>query len=191
MISVFEDVYEPSEDTFLLLKLIDRIGGGFSVGLDMGCGTGVAGLYALYKGYVKRVFFTDINPNAVYNTVYNLLLNGFEHRGITIYSDRSNPLRRGVIDIVFSNPPYLPGEPRDIYDEALLAGVKGYERVVSFIDEAYRVLRRGGYLLIIFSSLSGEDIVFKYLVGKGFRVVDVLREHYFFEDIIGVGAVKV
>jgi release factor glutamine methyltransferase len=184
-------VYEPAEDTFLLLKLIDRIGGEFSLGLDMGCGTGIAGLYALYKGYVRRVVFTDINPYAVNNTVYNLMLNRFEDRGIVIYTDRSNPLREDMFDIVFSNPPYLPGKPRDIYDESLVAGVKGYKKIIMFIDEAFRVLRRGGYLLLIFSSLSHENIVFKYLIGKGFRVVDFLREHYFFEDIIGVGAVKI
>ena len=46
--------------------------------LDMGCGSGVLGIYAAMKG-AAEVLFIDIDPWSVRNTAENLELNGFGH----------------------------------------------------------------------------------------------------------------
>lgn len=113
-----------------------------------------------------------------------------DHRGLAINTELAYGISDYTADIVYANPPYLPGEASNVYELSLLAGRRGYEAILEFIDEAYRVLKRGGVLLLIFSSLSGENRVFKHLIMRGFRIIHLLKKHFFFEDIIGVGAVK-
>ncbi len=132
----------------------------------------------------------DVNYYALMNTIHNLLINKLIHRGLVLGINDFNPLLEDFFDIVLANPPYLPGTPQDIYDYALLAGPYGYEAVLDFIDNAYRLLHVDGILLIVFSSLSGEEKVFEFLTRKCFRIRKVIRKHFFFEDIIGVEAVK-
>ncbi len=192
MISVFENVYEPSDDTWLLIDALAEANPSGRVGVDLGSGTGVVGLVML-KNMISEVnVFIDINPYAVLNTMYNLYLNRLDHRGLVVQGDVNTPLlKQGVADIVVANPPYLPGEKiEDIVDRALLAGPQGFEAIAEFIKFSSRVLRMNGLLFLVYSSLSNPEVVKNLIVENCFRVLKTWVKHVFFEDIFVVEAVK-
>ena len=71
-LTIHSQVYEPAEDTFLLLEnLADYVKGERII--DVGCGCGIIGLYTLTVG-AKEAILTDINPHAVENAKINACL---------------------------------------------------------------------------------------------------------------------
>jgi release factor glutamine methyltransferase len=187
-IGVFENVYEPSDDTWLLIEIIRRNKEHYLC-LDLGSGTGIIGIYLLKNNICQRVVFIDVNEYALLNTQYNLYLNRLLGNGVVMSTNNYNSLVNNYFELVTANPPYLPGESRDIYDEALISGPRGYEKVLYFINFAYNVLRCNGYLYLVYSSLSNPKIVEGYL-SRFFIIRRKVSRHFFFEDIIGVEAVK-
>lgn len=160
--------------------------------LDLGCGSGVIGLYLIKKNVCRKMFFVDLNPYATENTLLNLLFNGVLNRSVIVLSDEVNV---NTVDLVVSNPPYLPRDEYCCvwdYDELnVIGGVEGYETALRFIDIASRVLKPRGLLFIVYSSLSKPEVIEKYLELKGFRVFLSRVKRFFYEEIFSVGAVKV
>lgn len=70
--------------------------------LDMGCGTGVLGIMALYCG-AKHATFVDIDTNSVANTIENLALNGYgiDDKNNTVLNSDSVP--QGQFDLILAN----------------------------------------------------------------------------------------
>jgi release factor glutamine methyltransferase len=89
----------------------------------------------------------------------------------------------GTVDLVVSNPPYVPLDERDLVDpevrdhdpaEALWAGEDGLEVIRRVIDRALVLLRPGGRLVIEHSDRHGE-VVPQLMTAAGFR--DVRGHH--------------
>lgn len=77
---------------------------GLSV-LDMGCGSGVLGIYAAMRG-ASEVVFVDIDPWSVRNTEENLELNGMKDRGLEVREGGAHVLTEsdhGRFDVVIAN----------------------------------------------------------------------------------------
>jgi len=74
--------------------------------LDMGCGSGVLGIYAAHSG-AKEVMAIDIDPWSVRNTRENLSLNGMnESESFAVREggvDRLSDLDNGHFDVVIAN----------------------------------------------------------------------------------------
>jgi len=191
-LAVFESVYEPSDDTWLLINFVekrlkDRV---LDACLDLGCGTGVIGLFLLSRGFCRVVVFSDIAESAVENTRYNILLNSLGFRAMIVASDVfGDALREESFDLIASNPPYLPGVPRESYELALLGGLKGYETILEFIEIAERILRRRGLLYIVYSSLSKPEVVEDRL-SESFEIKARDSKAFFYETIYVVEAEK-
>ena len=124
------EVYEPAEDTFLLVDALD-IKQGDSV-FEIGTGSGLIGLYCASIG--ADVICSDINPIAVELVKKNLLMNkekiigSFEVR----LGDLFSVLNIGdEFDIVVFNPPYLPTTKEEKvggwFDKAVDGGADGLE----------------------------------------------------------------
>ena len=170
-----EPVYKPSEDSYLLLRHVERLVSGEV--LDMGTGSGVQAVAAALKEGVSTVTAADINPAALIEA---------ERRGkaagvLTKMRFALSDLFRGVegcFDWIVFNPPYLPseGEP----DEASWAGGgDGGDIVRRFLVKARGHLKPGGGVLMIYSSLTG-------LSEKDFEgyVAEMLEElHLFYETL--------
>ncbi|MCD6300998.1 MAG: methyltransferase [Staphylothermus sp.] len=188
---VFTNVYEPSDDTWLLLESLEKLNGRkYSVCLDLGSGTGIVGIFLLKSNICERVFFVDINEYALENTAYNIAYNNLWSRGIVIGNDSGECFKEHIFDLVVSNPPYLPGVPKDLYDKALLSGPKGFETITNFIDSVSKIIKRGGLFFLVYSSLSNPSVIEEYLSMKGFSIINKSSKHFFFEDIIVAEAVK-
>lgn len=79
--------------------------------LDMGCGSGVVGIY-LARGKYETVC-VDIDPEAVRLARANAILNGFEARVDVRQGDLFAPVTGETFDLICFSPPYLKGEPGD------------------------------------------------------------------------------
>ncbi len=184
-------MYEPGDDTWLLIESLEKLRGEkYKVCLDLGSGTGIVGIFLLKNNICEKVFFIDINENALENTIYNLINNNLLGRGIAINNRSGNCFKEHVFDLVVSNPPYLPGVPKDLYDKALLSGPSGFETIIDFIDSVSKIIKPGGLFFLVYSSLSDPRVIEEYLSMKGFSIINKFSKHFFFEDIIVVEAVK-
>lgn len=185
-IYVFKNVYEPSDDTWLLMELVEprKING--KVVVDTCSGTGILGIYSWIIGRPRKIVFIDISEQAIANIMFNI-----KHLNLCDYlilrCDLLRCLNEHSVDVVLANPPYLPGIGKDL---DLYGGVHGYEIILDLIIEANRVLRNRGSLFLVYSSLSNEDIIIDYLHKYGFKVYRKKSKHFSFEDIIAIEAIK-
>ena len=102
IIEVFSGVYNPAEDSYLLLKAVEV---NKEILLDMGTSTGIIALHAAKAGAL--VTAVDNNPGAIINTQHNAFCNNLEI--CVVHSDLFSKVT-GSFDLVTFNPPYLPSQ---------------------------------------------------------------------------------
>lgn len=153
------EVYEPAEDTFLLLESI-KINPGQYV-FEIGSGTGIIALACAYKG--AHVICSDINPYAVDLIKKNILENQKKIQGSiqARLGDLYTPLKpKEQFDVIIFNPPYLPLQPaehikdQEWLDIATIGGTDGLQQTKRFIIDMAKYLRKNGCAYTIVSSLS-------------------------------------
>jgi release factor glutamine methyltransferase len=160
---VLPDVFNPKllrSGEFLVQQLsrLDLARPGTRV-LDLGCGSGVAGLAAAMRGC--GVVATDINPSAVRCARINALLNDLETD--VRLGDLFAPVADERFDLVLFNPPYYRGMPRDPLDHAWRSTDVG-ER---FAAQLGTHLAPGGQALVVLSSDGDGGGLLDALDGSG------------------------
>ncbi len=167
-------VYQPAEDSHLLLRYVERLVEGLV--LDMGTGSGVQALGAASKPDVELVVAVDIDPEAVGEADRNLRAAGLRRRVELLIADLFSAFRPlGLFNWIVFNPPYLPSE--GAVDEVSWAGgPRGGEVIERFLRDASRYLRGDGGILLVYSTLTGlDEEAFK---GYGVEVLEVLPLFY-------------
>ena len=144
---MMEDVYEPAEDTFLLLDAIPHFSGK-SV-LEMGCGSGIIAVELASRG--NTVTAVDINPGAVEATLRRAAEMGVEVRGTV--SDLFSAVG-GRYDVIVFNPPYLRCPPGE--DRAVCGGERD-DIIHAFLREAWKYLAPGGRVYLLLSSMNDVE----------------------------------
>jgi release factor glutamine methyltransferase len=182
------EVYKPSEDTWLLLDLFNNSSVTGDICVDLGCGSGVLGIYALLSKRCRRVVFIDIQEDAVKTTSLNVALNRVDVFSLIIQGDACNslPIRESSADIVLANPPYLPfqeGAPRDI---TVNGGVLGYEKTLCFIKASASLLKDNGRFFLVYSTLSKPEIIRSCMESLGFKILAEKTKSLFFESLVAV-----
>ncbi|MBE9507734.1 MAG: methyltransferase, partial [Chloroflexi bacterium] len=104
--------------------------------LDLGCGTGLAGLAAARRAFEGRVVLVDADVRAVESARRTLEANGIAN-GEVLLSDCGSAVLDRRFDVVIANPPFHQGVGVD------------YEVACQFVRDAARVLRRGGRLFLV------------------------------------------
>jgi release factor glutamine methyltransferase len=99
---VERDVYDPSDDTFLLIEAVRRLSPGRF--LDVGTGSGLVAIAAARAGH--DVTATDRSPEALRLARANARLNGV--RLALVRADLLRGLQVDWFEAVVFNPPYLP-----------------------------------------------------------------------------------
>lgn len=172
------EVYQPAEDTQLLLDAArEHVESGDLV-LEVGTGSGyVAAMLSEESGV--RVVGSDLNPVACR-----------EARSHGVEAVRANlvePFRDGRFDLVVFNPPYLPendlAKREDWMEVALTGGETGREVIEPFVETVGRVLTPGGRVLLLVSTLSGVDAVIDAAEEAGFSTAEVAEENFPFETL--------
>lgn len=183
-VKLHPQVYEPAEDTFLLAENLAVKAG--DIALDVGTGTGLIALLMARKA--KFVLGVDINPIAVELARENARLNGIQNIDFKV-SDLFERVN-GKFDVITFNAPYLPGEPEEPIDLALVGGKTGREVLDRFIREVPDYLQPGGVVQIVQSSITGVEETIKRLKKVGLTAKVVAKRHVFFEDIVLINGKK-
>jgi release factor glutamine methyltransferase len=167
-------VYPPSDDTFLLLSIIDprkdeRI-------LEMGCGTGMIALHCAKAG--GSVTAVDINPKAVDCTRANAEINGLDIK--VLHSDLFLDVE-GSFDLIIFNPPYVPDEIRGEIERSWAGGKDGVRVLERFLKDSPKHLAKGGRILVLLSTTM-EDAALQCVLSQFVRE-RLSSKRLFFEEI--------
>jgi release factor glutamine methyltransferase len=158
--------------------------------LDMGCGSGIGGIFALT--WAGRVVAVDINPEAVRCARINALLHGVETRMDVREGDLFAPVMGERFDVVLFNPPYLRGEPRGLFDRALWAT----DVVERFAAGLPARLAPGGHALVLLSSAGDEAAFLDAFRAQGLAVEPIAARSIVSETLtiyrlsLGIGTWK-
>lgn len=144
----YQGAWGPSIDTLLLSHVIDRLDlDRVRAAAEPGCGS--AFLAAVIRDRAKaleRLDVMDIHPGAVLCAKDHL---GSDRRVRVVHGDAMGSLESGTYDLIVCNPPYVP-RPATIEDNAY----EGLGLAVELVQRARELLRPGGRLLLMVSSLS-------------------------------------
>ena len=179
---VFNGVYEPSDDTFLLLSALEKVDVKGKYILELGCGCGIISLYLAYRGGIVEA--VDIDENAVENTIYNANLNDLK---IKVYrSDLFKSVDRSKkFNIIVFNPPYLEDELNDV------SIVGGTELILKFLDEVPRYLKKRGEIYFIINDKNDYGLMYITAYLNNIYLSIILEKKLFFESIFVVRGVKI
>jgi len=146
--------------------------------LDLGSGSGICALVA--ARHTAQVVAVDINPAAVRCLEANALMNELQDHVDARHGDLFSPVRGLRFDLVFFNPPFLLGRPRDTRDaawrgagvaEAFAAGLKDH-------------LQPNGAALLLLSSWGDACPLFvDELSRRGFNQTIVARRYHVNETV--------
>lgn len=190
VLMVDKEVYTPHDDSFLLAEAACWHARGEV--LDLGCGSGIAGLSAVRRCEVTKVTFADLNPIALkcakVNAERNRLASKCEFKETRLFSAFAGQ----KFDTIMFNPPYLPTAPDEVtskLDEAWNGGPDGRRIIDPFLERVAGHLRPNGQLLFLSSSLTNTPKTVKVLRDNGFTVDKVGEKRFFFETLTVIRAV--
>ncbi|AGO13688.1 AaceriAGL186Cp [[Ashbya] aceris (nom. inval.)] len=175
-----EKVYEPSEDSFLLLDCLEKDQAWLrqrqpraSVVCEVGCGSGVVTTFMMQHQVPQPAsvyFATDVSPWALAATTGTVRGNGCRGALSAVRTDLTAGLADGQVDVLVFNPPYVPAEgvPRGPgageraerwLEVALEGGADGMEVTTRMLGVLGRVLASGGVAYILFCARNRPEDV--------------------------------
>ena len=105
--------------------------------LDLGCGTGLAGVAAARRAPQGEVVLVDADLRAVQSARRTLEANGVGNGEVLVSDGVSQVAGSGPFDVVITNPPFHQGREVD------------YDVAHQFVLDAREVLRAGGRLFLV------------------------------------------
>ncbi len=187
-LSVGPGVFVPRPESELVAQLaIDAllaVPGGSPRAADLGTGSGAIGLALATEVPHAEVVAVENSPRAFVWARENAAQVGASNFRL-VFADLADALPEldGTLDVVVSNPPYIPlgATPRDpevrLHDPevALYGGADGLDVVRSVSATARRLLRPGGALVLEHGELQGADIR-ALLLADGWRAPATTRD---------------
>ncbi|XP_038200271.1 methyltransferase N6AMT1 isoform X1 [Arvicola amphibius] len=174
----FSDVYEPSEDTFLLLDALEAAAAelaGVEICLEVGAGSGVVSAFlASMIGPQALYMCTDINPQAAACTLETAHCNRVHLQPIiTDLVQGLLPRLKGKVDLLVFNPPYVVTPPEEVgshgIEAAWAGGRNGREVMDRFFPLASDLLSPRGLFYLVTIKENNPEEIFKTLKTKGLQ----------------------
>jgi len=155
-------MYQPSEDTYLILKYIKNHAKGTT--LEIGTGSGIL---AKEASKYSKTTATDIDTKSLNYAKKH-------YKNITfIKSNLFNNITNKYNLIIF-NPPYLPLHKTEKSKELSSPLI-----IQKFLKQAKHFLKPKGKIILLFSSFSKINI--KDFPDYNFKLLE--KQHFFFEDL--------
>ena len=167
--------YSPAEDTIFFANYIQNEKGNHA--LDIGTGSGYLARVLLPN--FELVVVTDINYDAVKKT--HLIIEN------CICCNAADALRK-EFDLIICNMPYLPSD--EIIDNATDGLDEGVVIPLEIIKSASNLIKKGGKIVFLTSSLANYKKLLKQSESLGFHMKIVATKKMFFEELILVEARK-
>ncbi|NXE49780.1 HEMK2 methyltransferase, partial [Casuarius casuarius] len=140
----FREVYEPAEDTFLLLDALEQDAAQLKearveICLEIGSGSGVVSTFvASIIGSSALYICTDINPMAAYCTLETALLNNVHLQPIiTDLVKGLSPRLNGKVDLLLFNPPYVVTPSEEVESHGIEASWAGGKNGREVMDRVF------------------------------------------------------
>lgn len=175
-------MYEPAEDTDLLIRVLREREPSLSDArcVDVGTGTGAVAL-ALAELGARILVAVDLSPLAARLARENLAGRAHVLRGHLLTA------LRGPFDVVAFNAPYLPSEPEERIDgwidRAFHGGEGGVEVSEALVRDLPRVLAPGGRAYLVVSSRADLDRLAATVDAAGLAHERVASARFFFEEV--------
>ncbi|CUS25137.1 LAQU0S28e00298g1_1 [Lachancea quebecensis] len=195
----YEKVYEPSEDSFLLLDALEGeqkflqsfFTSKLTVVCEVGCGSGIVTTFMIQNNIPSEhaIYLpTDVNPWAMDSMVETASLNNCCTEMLSpIRTNLTRSIRRREIDLLVFNPPYVPAESvphmpaeseakeGDWLDLALLGGDDGMVITWKLLDSLDEIMAPGGVAYILFCARNHPERVVEIMSTRGWK--SELTEH--------------
>lgn len=186
---VHDEVYQPEDDTWLLVDMIQRLPLQGKRVLEIGCGAGLGLLAAVQNG--ARGIGSDRNPWAVRLLVENARLNRLQSDVQAVRGDLLSAFDLREVDLLVFNPPYLPTAPEDrVQGELNFAfdgGLSGDVVINRFLGQLENGPTRGGRvpeILLVLSNHNDRAMVHSRLEALGLRgVAQSEKRRYLFHQV--------
>lgn len=185
--AVSREVYEPAEDTFLLVNNLS-VNENEEV-LDMGTGCGILAVLASEKA--RKVVAVDINPHAVTCAKRNAQLNGFATKIEVRLGNLFDAIATDEkFDLILFNAPYLPteNEKGDLIEMAWNGGRTGRRIIDQFIDNVSEYLVNKGRILLVQSNLSNLGKTLERFSRQNLQAGTIAERKVAFEKILLIEA---
>ncbi|OBA16572.1 uncharacterized protein OGAPODRAFT_23895 [Ogataea polymorpha] len=171
----YDKIYEPAEDSFLLLDLFEEIGATVAnnkprLVVELGTGSGIVSTF-LNQHILKNAFLiaTDINPHCCHAAIATNAKNAATVNFDSIQGDLTSSLRPASVDLLIFNPPYVPSpfvptvpesaEDQTWLDLALDGGNDGMAVTNRLLQSLGKILAPKGQAYILFCARNNPSMV--------------------------------
>jgi release factor glutamine methyltransferase len=171
-------VYEPAEDTYLILEEVKKYAKGKV--LEIGTGSGIISTVASEKKDVKAVIAVDIDKKAIAHCKKTIKNKKIIWKVSDLFSEV-----KGKFDTIIINPPYLPFDRREDEETRLTTtgGRHGYELTERFLNSANDHLEKDGIIILLFSTLTNKEKIDEALANNLFECEIIATKKVSFETL--------
>ena len=168
----------------LAIDALKAVPGPEPIAIDLATGSGAIALSLATEVAHAKVFAVELNPDSIKYTAEN-----FARYGSANAELREGDLEFafeelfGQVDVLVSNPPYIPQDMVPIYPEvanfdpamALYGGTDGLDLVRVIAKRGLQLLKPGGSIVLEHADIQG-DAVREILEAEGYRQVSQHRD---------------
>jgi release factor glutamine methyltransferase len=165
-------LYLPSEDSIFLSNTVGDYHG--QLALEVGTSSGII-LKELSKNF-GIVIGTDTDFDSL-RQLQSVLIN---HR--LICCDAASALHNIEFDLIVTNPPYLPDDPKYV-DKTIDGGPTGIEVSIHILTSVLDKLSEKGKILIVVSSLSEKKKLGSFISENNLIMKQIAQKDLFYESL--------
>jgi release factor glutamine methyltransferase len=173
---VFVPRFETETVTQLAVDALKAVPSDNPIAVDLATGSGAIAISLAVEVPNAKFFAVELSEDALVYTKQNFAK--YAPTATLVQGDLADafPELNGQVDVLVSNPPYIPDDMIPIYPEvhlhdpsmALYGGADGLDLVRKVESSAKRLLRKGGALVIEHADMQG-DAIRELILNLGWR----------------------